>query len=906
MKKTALISLITIVFIGNLVSQSPNLMSYQAVIWDASGNLVSEKMVSIKISILQSSISGSSVYSENHRVQTNINGLVSLMIGGGTNATGKISDINWGGGSYFLKTETDPTGGVNFSITGTTQLVSVPYSMFSGLAGNISTKNIGSPGQTLTIDKDGKMTWVSNLPTISTNVITDIKPNSSVSGGSIASDGGSPVTSRGVVWSINPNPTVSLSTKTSDGLGMGNFTSNLTGLSSNTTYYVRAYATNSVGTSYGNEIIFTTLVNLPILSTTPISALTSTTAMSGGNITADGGSSVTSRGVVWGTSPNPTISLSTKTNDGTGIGSYSSSVSGLTANTIYYIRSYATNIAGTGYGNEISFITLDSTIVMGIPCPGTPTLKDIDGNTYNTVQIGTQCWTKENLRVTKYRDGTVIPLDESGGTNGNGTSQTWGGRTTGARTVNGNNTVNLVTYGYLYNLYATVDSKGICPKGWHIPSDTEWTTLTDYLEGLGVAGGKIKLTGTTYWIYPNSGATNESGFSALPGGYRYSDGFFSDTGLNTIFWSDAKLGSNSSWGRAVHKDYNYVSRIYYNGSLGHSVRCLKDTNVIVSAPSLTTTAITAITTTSATSGGNITADGGATITARGVVWSTTTNPNIALSTKTIDGTGTGSFSSTLTNLTPKTTYYIRAYATNSAGTGYGNEITFTTLDSSNVMGVPCPGTPTVKDIDGNTYNTVQVGTQCWTKENLKVTKYRDGSGIPLDTSGGVNGNGTGQTWSTRTTGARTAFEHNKNNLEVYGYLYNWYAVADNKGLCPSGWHVPSDTEWTTLINYLGGDNVAGGKMKTTGTTYWKSPNNGATNESGFSGLPSGIRTENFDREPNNGFGFIGYYAFFWSSNETNTCCSYYFQLFYDLSIASKTNIYFGTKKVGASIRCVRD
>jgi hypothetical protein len=109
-------------------------MSYQAVIWDASGNLVAEKMVSIKISILQGSVSGTSVYSENHRVQTNINGLVSLIIGGGTNATGKISDINWGGGSFFLKTESDPTGGNSYSIIGTTQLVSVPYSLFSGLS----------------------------------------------------------------------------------------------------------------------------------------------------------------------------------------------------------------------------------------------------------------------------------------------------------------------------------------------------------------------------------------------------------------------------------------------------------------------------------------------------------------------------------------------------------------------------------------------------------------------------------------------------------------------------------------------------------------------------------------------------------------------------------------------------
>ncbi len=130
MKKVALLSLITLLFFSNLISQAPNLMSYQAVIWDGSGNLVAEKMVSIKISILQGSVSGTSVYSENHRVQSNINGLVSLMIGDGTNATGKLSDINWGSGSYFLKTETDPTGGGNYSISGILQLVKCSLFLF--------------------------------------------------------------------------------------------------------------------------------------------------------------------------------------------------------------------------------------------------------------------------------------------------------------------------------------------------------------------------------------------------------------------------------------------------------------------------------------------------------------------------------------------------------------------------------------------------------------------------------------------------------------------------------------------------------------------------------------------------------------------------------------------------------
>jgi len=210
-------------------------MSYQAVIWDASGNLVAEKMVSIKISILQGSVTGTSVYSENHRVQTNINGLVSLMIGGGTNATGKISDINWGGGGFFLKTETDPTGGVNLSITGTTQLVSVPYAIHSNssnLSNNLNTPLPGLKGQILSVDKDGKPVWVSTIPTVSTTNYSTISADSAKGGGNVMSDGGSPVTDRGVVWSTSPNPTISLSTKTIDGSGLGTFSLIISGLTS--------------------------------------------------------------------------------------------------------------------------------------------------------------------------------------------------------------------------------------------------------------------------------------------------------------------------------------------------------------------------------------------------------------------------------------------------------------------------------------------------------------------------------------------------------------------------------------------------------------------------------------------------------------------------------------------------
>ena len=476
MKKIALVSLKTIVFISNLISQAPNMMSYQAVIWDGSGNLVAEKMVSIKISILQGSVTGTSVFSETHRIQTNVNGLVSLTIGGGTNATGKIADINWGAGIYFLKTESDPTGGGNYNIVGTTQLISVPYAMHSNTSNNLNTPTPGLPGQVLTVAKDGNPIWVSTLPTVVTTNISNVTSNSAVSGGNVLSDGGSPVTARGIVWSTIPNPTVSLSTITKNGNGLGIFSSTLNGLVSKSTYYARAYATNSVG---------------------------------------------------------------------------------------------------TGYGNEISFTTSDITNVMGIPCAGTPTVKDIDGNSYNTVQIGTQCWTKENLRVSKYRDGSIIPLDESGGTTGNSSAQIWSIRSMGARTVFGHNPANLALLGYLYNWYAISDPKGLCPSAWHVPSDAEWTTLTTFLGGESVAGGKMKSISTTYWNLSNVAPTNESGFSTLPGGYRVNDGSFNNINLNAFFWSATELDKNDAW----HRYLNYNDNVfvnYFNKSFGASVRCIKD------------------------------------------------------------------------------------------------------------------------------------------------------------------------------------------------------------------------------------------------------------------------------------------------------------------------------------------
>jgi hypothetical protein len=236
-------------------------------------------------------------------------------------------------------------------------------------------------------------------PEVATTAVTDITQTGATSGGKISSNGGADIIARGVVWSTSQNPTIALTTKTSDGTGIGSFTSNISDLTPGTSYFVRAYATNSVGTSYGNEVNFTTgNIQLPVITTTAISDVTQTTAISGGNITSDGGGNITARGVVWSTSQNPTIALTTKTSNGTGAGSFTSNIADLTPGTSYFVRAYATNSVGTAYGNEVSFTTTTEDGGSGtyppgsVFCNGTPTaLVDVTNPTTGKI------WMDRNL-----------------------------------------------------------------------------------------------------------------------------------------------------------------------------------------------------------------------------------------------------------------------------------------------------------------------------------------------------------------------------------------------------------------------------------------------------------------------------------------------------------------------------
>jgi uncharacterized protein (TIGR02145 family) len=502
------------------------------------------------------------------------------------------------------------------------------------------------------------------------------------------------------------------------------------------------------------------------------------------------------------------------------------------------------------------------------------TVSDIDGNFYKTVKIGTQLWMAENLKTTKYNDGTAIPNVTDG--------TAWGGLSTPAYCwYNNDATTYKATYGALYNWYVVKTGK-LCPTGWHVHTDAEWTTLTTFLGGESVAGGKLKETGTTHWQSPNTGATNETGFTALPGGYRnLGGGAFSWVGLGGYWWGSSEIGAGSAWFRSV---YYYGSVAYHSlnaEGYGYSVRCVKnDTILQVLLPSLTTNGISNITQTTAVSGGKITSDGGASITARGICWSTNQNATTA-DNKTTDSSGIGNFTSSLTGLITNTTYYVRAFATNSSGTGYGNEISFKTLSDTS--------SETVTDVDGNVYKTVTIGTQVWMAENLKTTTYNNGTTIPNVTDG--------TTWAALITPAYCWYNNDAStNKATYGTLYNWYTVNTSM-LCPTGWHVPTDDEWTTLTTFLGGESIAGGKLKEIGTTHWSSPNIGADNSSGFTALPGGYR--NYDGN----FITNGNYGVWWSSSESSTSNAWYRDMIYGYSIVERSSY---KELDGFSVRCLRD
>jgi uncharacterized protein (TIGR02145 family) len=307
-------------------------------------------------------------------------------------------------------------------------------------------------------------------------------------------------------------------------------------------------------------------------------------------------------------------------------------------------------------------------------------------------------------------------------------------------------------------------------------------------------------------------------------------------------------------------------------------------------PSIKTIEAYSITKDGAKSGGIITSDGNAWVRLRGVVCSSRSDPDIETNERIthdafLGKDNTGAYSSEIVDLTPDTHYYVRAYATNSVGTAYGEEFRFATLpDIKGIYFNPDLVYDSIVDVEGNVYKTIRIGTQTWMAENLRATEYNDGRSIPEVALP--------DDWIPLTSPAYcwAGSEFELSNKKIYGAWYNYYAV-ENGNLCPSSWHVPTVIEWNTLLNYLE-PSTADIKLREVGTTHWPGPNIRATNESGFTALPGGGRFEQIDDNP-------GTDGIWWGTPFPSV-------FIMSLSKCFVTQLTNSTKKIGFSVRCVKD
>jgi uncharacterized protein (TIGR02145 family) len=622
---------------------------------------------------------------------------------------------------FCWSTATNPTIENSFSSeTGNTGALS---SMISGLSMGTTyyvrayiTNSTGT-----SYGNELSFTTTVGAPVVTTTAITSISSSSASSGGTVTDIGLSAISAVGVCWSTTALPTTDNSI-TTNGTSTS-FTSNITGLVVGTTYYVRAYATNSYGTSYGNELSFTTPAVTPTVTTTAISSITSSTATSGGEVTATGGASITAQGICWSTTANPTTA-NFITNNGS-ITPFTSNLTGLAAGTTYYARAYATNSAGTSYGNELSFTT--SALVPTVTTTAISAIAEssaISGGTVTSTggaaltAVGV-CWST-----------SVNPTTANFITN-NGTTASFTSNLTGLT----------ATTTYYVRAYATNSA------GTSYGDEYSFTTIT--APTLTTAA----ITGITENFASSGGEVTSTGGAALTAvGVCWSTAtnpttadYFTTDGTTTPFTSDIS---------GLSAGTTYYVRAYATNSVGTSYGNELSFTTPGVASSVITNPISLITSTTATSGGEVTSTGGVALTAVGVCWNTATNPTIANSI-TNNGTAT-SFTSDITGLTAGTTYYVRAYATNSSGTSYGDELSFTTLAAPTVTTTAISAiTATTAASGGEVTSTggaaITVQGVCWsTSQNPTTalpTKTSDGTVTPFTSN--LSGLAAGTTYYVR-------------------------------------------------------------------------------------------------------------------------------------------------------------
>lgn len=646
-----------------------------------------------------------------------------------------------------------------------------------------------------------------------------ITGNSAMCGGNVTVNDGTYILVRGLCWATHENPMTNGDFFLELGNGVGSFAGSMTGLNISTTYYVRAYVVTANGTVYGEQKSFTTEDGIPLLTTTNAINIGSSWASCGGNVTEDYGLSIIARGVCWSTRPNPTIANS-HTSDGTGMGNFTSYITGLNVSTTYYVRAYATTSAGTGYGEQKSFTTYDNPtqawVDLGLP----------SGLLWATCNVGADnpedygdyfAWGETELKhyyawiTYQYCHGTYTSLTKY---------------------------CHRISYGYngytdnLITLEPCDDVAAIYwGEGRRIPTKQEWqellqNTTNTWITQNGVSGRLFTASNGNSIFLPAAGYCDASNHFGVG-----SDGLYWSSSLNTNFPCLA-------WYASIKSDNSSVSD-FYRGD-GQSIRPVRSASSMTNLPTVMTSQVTNVTQTTATGGGNVTDNGGATVTERGICWSTNHSPNVSDS-HASSGTGTGSYTCTMTNLTANTTYYVRAYAKNNAGTVYGSEISFTTGNGSGSHNFVDLGLPS-----GLLWATCNVGADA-------PEDYGDyfawGETQPKDF----------YNWSTyqHCNGSSSTLTKYCNKIS---YGYNGY--TDNKTILEpvddaatanwgGDWRMPTEEEWEELLQYT--------------TSTWTTLN-------GVNGYLLTASNGNNIFLPASGFlwggslRFAGYYGKYWSSS----------------------------------------
>lgn len=712
-----------------------------------------------------------------------------------------------------------------------------------------------------------------SVPKLNTLEVVDITTNKVKSGGLIVNDGGDEITSSGLVYGLDSLLNLRYTKSFNDTLKLKRFNLEISDLQSNTTYFIRAFAKNSRGVGYGNVIKFTTPpVVTDFLHYEFVARDRKGDALSNQNVAVQvdimpylkdanavyqerfnvntdlNGKAIINIGsgskfnantanfsaIRWDTASNY-LKISVDLNGGSNY--VLQSVQNLLGVPTAHISKWTKSVPlGTLRSEHLNGKILTYDMFAGNPSSSEPengaqkdaskvllTKEDLDGvkktitslinpekiidgdgNPYTPIIIGGQMWLTENLKTTKYMDGTpIIGITDSA---------QWVNTTAPAWSYYNNDVGNNQKLGKLYNGYAVSqdESRGLCPTGWHVPSSREWSTLADHFENLSIAAQQLKSTSGWTNLYENG--TNLSGFGALPGGQRRSI-FVANT--SAYWWTSTKISDSRAYYASL---YNWASPMNkgvfnYHISYGLSIRCIK--NGSSNSPKVLRKNLITNAKDNWTIHGEIEDSGGGIISETGLVigkeradlFSILPNDGDYIPSKNLSGSN---FSVQVPKLTSGRFYWLGVYAKSVLGKNVSDYILIKTSLTSSPANV--------KDIEGNEYRTITIGNQTWLKDNLITTKFNDGTSLQWA--------GNNNDWVSSEATATPSFNYLYNSIEnkyTYGVFYNYHAIKTDK-LCPLGWRIPKESDWKSLINYYNG-NAEVELLK---------------QDNGFSGIPTGF------------------------------------------------------------------